>query len=142
MMEDFHGGLDLSRINYGMIVLIPKLKEVANIWQYKAIYLLNVFYKLFIFTKVLASRLMEVDGDVISENQTTFIQGRYILEGVVILHEVVHEIKVKKIGGGHSEITFLRKVMIRWTGIFEGSDAKEGVSFEMDWMGYQGCAGR
>jgi hypothetical protein len=31
MMEDFHGGLDLSRVNYGMIVLIPKLKEVANI---------------------------------------------------------------------------------------------------------------
>jgi hypothetical protein len=55
--------------------------------------LLNVFYKL--FTKVLASRLMEVAGDVISEYQTTFIRGRYILEGVVVLHEVVHEIKKK-----------------------------------------------
>jgi hypothetical protein len=42
---------------------------------------------------------MEVAGDVISENQTTFIQGRYILEGVVILHEVVHEIKSKKLEG-------------------------------------------
>jgi hypothetical protein len=31
------------------------------------------FYKL--FTKVLASRLMEVAGDVISENQTSFIWG-------------------------------------------------------------------
>jgi hypothetical protein len=73
MMEDFHRGvLNLSRINYEMIMLIPKLKEVANI-RHRPIWLLNVFYKL--FTKVLASRLMEVAGDVISENQTSFIWG-------------------------------------------------------------------
>jgi hypothetical protein len=33
MMDDFHrgGGLKLSRINYGVIILLPKIKEVVNI---------------------------------------------------------------------------------------------------------------
>jgi hypothetical protein len=87
MMEDFHKGeLNLSRISYGIIVLLPKIKEVANIRQYRPICLLNVFYKL--FTKVLAIRLMGVAQDIISETQTTFIKERYILEGVLVLHEV------------------------------------------------------
>jgi hypothetical protein len=30
---------------------------------------------------------------IISESQTAFIKGSNILEGVVILHEVIHELK-------------------------------------------------
>jgi hypothetical protein len=52
-----------------------------------------------VFTKVLATRLMQVVRDVISENQIAFVQGRNILEGMLILHEVVHEIKSKKLEG-------------------------------------------
>jgi hypothetical protein len=67
IMEDFYkGSLNLSRQNYGIIVLIPKLKEAANIKQSRPICLLNVFYKL--FTKNLFIRLMEVAGYIISEN--------------------------------------------------------------------------
>jgi hypothetical protein len=52
MMEDFHGpqggeGLNLYRANYGVIILLPKIKEVVNIKQYRPICLLNVFYKIF-----------------------------------------------------------------------------------------------
>jgi hypothetical protein len=66
IMEDFHiGELNLSRINYGIIVLLPNIKEVANIRQYRPICLLNAFYKL--FTKVLSIRLMGVVHDIISE---------------------------------------------------------------------------
>jgi hypothetical protein len=53
-----------------------------------------VIYKL--FTKVLTIKLMEVTGDIISESQTAFIKGKNILEGVQVLHEVVHELRVKK----------------------------------------------
>jgi hypothetical protein len=56
--------------------------------------LLNVDYKG--FTKVLTGRLTPVTKDVIGNNQTGFIQGRNILEGVVILHEVIHELSHKK----------------------------------------------
>jgi hypothetical protein len=58
-----------------------------------------VFYKF--FTKILASRLKEVIDDIISENQTSFIKGRNILEGVLILHEVIHKLNTKKQSGIH-----------------------------------------
>jgi hypothetical protein len=50
--------LNLSRLNYGLISLIPKMKEANNIKQYMPICLLGVDYKW--FTKVLTGRLTEV----------------------------------------------------------------------------------
>jgi hypothetical protein len=50
------------------------------------------------FTKALAIRLMEVVEDTISKTQTTFIKGRNILEGVLILHKVMHEMRTKQQG--------------------------------------------
>jgi hypothetical protein len=94
----------LKRLNYGTIVLIPKVQEVVTIKQFRQICLLNIFYKM--FTKVLASRLMEVVGDIISETQTTFIKGRNILEGVLVLHEVIHELQVKHVSGILLKIDF------------------------------------
>jgi hypothetical protein len=48
LLEDFYNGrLNLSRLNYGIIVLIPKIREVVNVKQFMPICLLNVFYKLF-----------------------------------------------------------------------------------------------
>jgi hypothetical protein len=37
-----------------------------------------------------------VAKEVIGRNHTGFIQGRNTLEGVVILHEVIHELSRKK----------------------------------------------
>jgi hypothetical protein len=47
------------------------------------------------FTKVLTNRLTKVAKSLISNTQTTFISYRNILEGVVILHETIHEMKRK-----------------------------------------------
>jgi hypothetical protein len=79
---------------------------VVTVKQFRPICLLNVFYKF--FTKVLASRLMEVACDIISETQTTFIKGRNILEGVLVLHEVIHELQVKHLSGILLKIDFER----------------------------------
>jgi hypothetical protein len=46
-----------------------------------------------IFPKLLIDRATPSTDKVISDSQTTFIKGRSILEGVVILHEVLHEFK-------------------------------------------------
>jgi hypothetical protein len=45
------------------------------------------------FPKVLTDRITSIAGNLISENQTTFIKNRNILEGVVVLHEVIHEFR-------------------------------------------------
>ena len=51
----FEGNLDISRMNYGMITLLPKLKDANKVQQYRPICLLNVKYK--IYTKVLTIRM-------------------------------------------------------------------------------------
>jgi hypothetical protein len=94
----------LKRLNYGTIVLIPKVQEVVTVEPFRPICLLNVFYNLFI--KVWASRLMEVADCIISESQTTFIEGRNILEGVLVLHEVIHEFQSKHLSGILLKIDF------------------------------------
>lgn len=84
MMDNLaNGQLDLWRLNYGVIILIPKVKPAVNVKQFRSICLLNVIYK--IITKALTIRLTLVIDKVISPYQTSFIPGRNILEGVVIL---------------------------------------------------------
>lgn len=73
------GKLDLQRLNYGVITLIPKIKEANNIRQYHPIYLVNVDYK--IFTKTLNSRIVWMAKDILDQAQTAFTKGRNILEG-------------------------------------------------------------
>jgi hypothetical protein len=91
MFENFHKGkLNLSRLNLGLISLI-------NIKQFRLICSHGVDY--IWITKVLTKRLTTVVDSVVSKTQTTFIPGRNILEGVVILHETMHELnRRKKIG--------------------------------------------
>jgi hypothetical protein len=47
--------LELFRLNFGEIILLPKIKEAERIQQYRHICLLNVSFK--IFTKVATIRL-------------------------------------------------------------------------------------
>jgi hypothetical protein len=61
----YRGRLNLSRLNYGMISLIPKIKEANDIRQYRPICLLNVDYKW--FTKVLTMRLTPYAEKIISK---------------------------------------------------------------------------
>ena len=54
--HDLHKGvLDIRRLNYGVITLVPKVRKANNIKQYRPICLLNVDYK--VITKVLNNRL-------------------------------------------------------------------------------------
>jgi hypothetical protein len=51
MLDDLvRGVLDLKRINYGVIILLPKIPDAEEIKQYRPIYLINVIYK--IITKI------------------------------------------------------------------------------------------
>jgi hypothetical protein len=44
------------------------------------------------FPKLLVDRISALADKVISESQSAFIKGRNILEGVVTLYEIVHEL--------------------------------------------------
>ena len=94
LFSEFHeGGLNVSRLNYGIITLLPKIKEAAKLQQYRPICLLNCLYKL--ITKVLTLRLDHVMHKLILQAQTAFMKGRNIMTGVLALHEIMHETKSK-----------------------------------------------
>ena len=59
LLKDFERGvLDVARLNYGVISLIPKGNDADRIQKYRPICLLNVSFK--ILTKVMVKRLMKV----------------------------------------------------------------------------------
>jgi hypothetical protein len=92
MFSDFHVGvLDISRINYGVITLLPKVSDAEKIQQYIPICLLNCLYKW--VTKVLTVRLEKIADKLILQNQATFMKGRNIMSGIMALHEILHETK-------------------------------------------------
>jgi hypothetical protein len=98
LFQDFHGGaLNIERLNFGMVTLIPKVPNAIDIKAFRPICLLNVCYK--IITKVLTNRLASCINKVISDFQYGFIKGKYIMDGVVSLHEIIHEVKRKKRSG-------------------------------------------
>ena len=84
----------MFKLNFGVITQLPKKENAVQIQQYRPICLLNVSFK--IFTKVATNRITEIAHKVIRPTQTAFMPGRHILEGVVVLHETIHEIHRKK----------------------------------------------
>jgi hypothetical protein len=91
-------------LNFGTIILLPKKENAIQIQQYRHICLLNVSFKF--FTKVGSNRVSNIAESVVQPTQTAFMPGRHILEGVVILHETIHELHRKKLDGVLFKIDF------------------------------------
>jgi hypothetical protein len=115
MFHEFHKEtLDLFSLNFGIITLIPKIENATKFRQYRPICVLNVSFK--IFTKVGTNRLNKVARTVVSPPQTTFRLGRNIMEGVVILHETIHELHTKKSNGVIFKIDFEKAYdKVKWS---------------------------
>jgi hypothetical protein len=98
MLTDFWGHkLDLGRLNYGIVTLTPKMKEANKIQQYRPICLLHVSFK--IITKILMLRFENCMSKIIHRCQSAFIKGRNIMDGVMTLHEILHDVKHNKRDG-------------------------------------------
>jgi hypothetical protein len=96
ILNDFAlGRVDIARLNFGILSLIPKVPGAENIKQHRPIALINVIFKL--VSKDFAVRLSPVAHRVISQAQTAFIKGRFIQDGPLALHEIIHELKTKKL---------------------------------------------
>jgi hypothetical protein len=105
LFKDFYDGvLDIKRLNFGLVTLLPKVDNPTDMRNFRPICLLNVCYK--IITKVLTNRLAFCITKVISSYQYGFIKGRYIMDGVVSLNEILHEVKKKKQSGVILKIDF------------------------------------
>ncbi|WVZ62664.1 hypothetical protein U9M48_012381 [Paspalum notatum var. saurae] len=111
--EFYRGTLALNRLNFGNIILIPKVGDASRIHQYRPICLLNVSFK--IFTKAATNRIVRVAHKIIRPSQTAFLPGRNIIEGAVVLHETLHELHRKKLNGVIFKIDFEKAYdKVRW----------------------------
>ncbi|XP_045810560.1 uncharacterized protein LOC123905002 [Trifolium pratense] len=92
---DFHRNGRLTKgINATFIALIPKTDNPQRLNDFRPISLVGSLYK--ILAKVLANRLRQVIGSVISESQTAFVKNRQILDGILITNEIVDEARKSK----------------------------------------------
>ncbi|GKA19247.1 RNA-directed DNA polymerase, eukaryota, reverse transcriptase zinc-binding domain protein, partial [Tanacetum coccineum] len=80
--------------NSSFITLIPKVIDPVFLKDYRPISLIGSFYK--IIGKLLANRIAMVAGDLISEEQSGFVRGRQIMDGPLILNEIINWRKNKK----------------------------------------------
>ncbi|XP_057790730.1 uncharacterized protein LOC131007831 [Salvia miltiorrhiza] len=96
LQEFFRNGKIPRGGNSSFIVLIPKTNDATSLNDFRPISLISSLYK--IVAKILAGRISEVIASIISESQSAFVRDRFILDGVVILNEVISE--AKKTGEG------------------------------------------
>ncbi|GJT75705.1 putative RNA-directed DNA polymerase, eukaryota, reverse transcriptase zinc-binding domain protein [Tanacetum coccineum] len=73
--------------NFSFIALIPKVSNAKAVSDFRPISLIGCQYK--IIGKLLANRLSTVIGDCVNPVQSAFIKGRNILDGPLILNEVL-----------------------------------------------------
>jgi hypothetical protein len=106
--------LPVHRLNFGIITLIPKKDNANKICDYRPICLLNVLFK--IITKVLTNRIGLVADRIVSPSQTAFMHGRNILEGVIIIHESIHELQKKMLDGVIIKLDFEKAYdKVKWS---------------------------
>jgi hypothetical protein len=105
LLNDFAlGRVDIARLNFGILSLIPKVRGADNVKQFRPIALINVIFKF--IAKAYAIRLAPLANRTIDRSQTAFIKGRALHEGVLALHEIAHELARNKLGGLFLKLDF------------------------------------
>ncbi|KAK2645062.1 hypothetical protein Ddye_020257 [Dipteronia dyeriana] len=96
-------GRGLKAINETLIVMIPKVKQVVRLLDFRPISMCNLVYK--IVVKSLANRFLTVIGDVISETRSVFIPEG--LSRLLMLAERRKELAGFRCSRGGPKITHL-----------------------------------
>ena len=86
------GVLKAFKMNF--LSLIMKGEGADSPGKFRPIALCNVIYK--IISKVIMKWLKPILLSLISLEQSGFIEGRHILDGIIVVHETIHSLKWKK----------------------------------------------
>ncbi|RVW78982.1 Exonuclease 1 [Vitis vinifera] len=132
-LKEFHEhGRFVRSLNSTFLVLIPKKMGAEDLRDFRPISLVGGLYKL--LAKVLANRLKKVMGKVVSSAQNAFVEGRQILDAVLIANEAIDSMLKRNESGvlckldiekayDHLNWNFLLLVL-----------AKNGFQGEVDWL--------
>jgi hypothetical protein len=88
MFGQFHGigSIPKCLLSY-FVTLIPKVKLPFGLGDFRPISLLGCLYKL--IARVLTNRLAKVMNSIIAPTQSAFIKGRNLVDGVVVVNEIL-----------------------------------------------------
>ena len=113
----FHSATLLKSLSQTYIALIPKTKTLEEVAHFRPISLCNVTYK--IISKILVSRLKPFMDTFITPYQNAFIQGRNIIDNILLAHEIFDMLGKKKhhkIGYGALKIDISKAYdRVNWT---------------------------
>jgi hypothetical protein len=92
LIEDSHkSGQVLPSLNATFLTLIPKEECVTHPKKFRPISLCNVIYK--ILSKVIARHLKPLLPFIISLEKSGYVEGRKIVDNVILAHEFIHSIQ-------------------------------------------------
>ena len=80
--------------NASFLYLVPKVENPQQLDEFRPISLVGCLYK--IISKVLSLRLKKVISEVIDLRQSVFLEGRGLLDSVLVANEVLEEYKRKR----------------------------------------------
>ncbi|GJV99694.1 putative RNA-directed DNA polymerase [Tanacetum coccineum] len=83
----FSNGKLLKELNHTIISLIPKVTTPAHINDYRPISSCNVLYKC--ISKIIANRVKEGLGEIVSINQSAFVPGHRISDNILLTQELM-----------------------------------------------------
>jgi len=90
LSSEFHrNGSLVKGLNCMFIALISKVENSELLLEFRLVYLVSCVYK--VLVKVLPNRLKKFIGSLVSDIQLAFINDRQILDGVLVVNEVVDE---------------------------------------------------
>ena len=91
VLSSLNSGKILKAINHTHVILIPKVKNLEAVTEFRPISLCNVIYK--IISKVLANRLKIILPQIVSESQSAFVPGRLITNNILVAFETLHHMQ-------------------------------------------------
>ncbi|WOL10732.1 hypothetical protein Cni_G19491 [Canna indica] len=96
LTQFLNGNLQNQDLNHTLIVLIPKVKDLERVSQFRPINLCNILYK--IASNAITNRLKTILPEIIFGCRSTFVHGRSITDNVIMAHENIHHLHNKRQG--------------------------------------------
>lgn len=84
----------LIQTNHSIISLIPKKEHATIMGDFRPISCCNFFYK--VITKILAARLGVIVPSIMDKAQSTFVEGRSMVENINLAQEVMRDYTRKR----------------------------------------------